>query len=213
MKISKWNEISYETFKDVFYRFVEREDWTKDLVLEVQDPLSISKGDHYDRMYLGTCIEVTGWDKFCSQPYIDILQSVAERNGETLEEAVKNPERKCVVLVMLQRKNPTVVPLLNGKGGANYAALLAGFFGDTMGLESDEDLLDVKNPKWYFKDGEERKVDPRKNAYKNYGPAVKLSRIRTMDYTVWKEDIDGYLLENKPLSYISDDLKNMTLVQ
>lgn len=205
-KISKWNEINYETFKDVFYRFVEHEEWTGDLVLEIQDPLQNC------RMYIGNCLSIEGWDCYCDQPYLELLKSISKINGEEPEKAITSPDRKCIVVCILEDKHPLIVPIMNT--GIQAGSLLAAFFGDSMGIEEEnKDLMDTSRPKWYTKDpAGNRVVDIRHLAFENYRPKDRFIRTRTISYTDWLADIKGWLDEGKEIPGTEEDFKDFTII-
>lgn len=208
-KIGKWNEVTYETMTDIFRRFLEMEDWTKDMVLEIQDPIAIAAGDHERRMYLGNRIGIDGWEKY-DEPYLDCIKAVTEVKG--VDSSIMF-DKDYIILCMLENKNPTIVPIFTVDEKMSRA-LLTAFFGDpSIDGSSFADLIDTSSPKWYTigEDGK-RYVHLGPEAYKEFPIEKKFIRIRTLDYKTWKKDITGFLEDDQPLQYTDLDLQEITLL-
>ena len=208
-KIGKWNEVTYETMTDIFRRFLEMEDWTKDMVLEIQDPVALAKGDPECRMYLGNRIGIDGWDNY-EEPYLDCIKAVTSVRG--FDSSIMF-DKDYIILCMLEGKNPTIVPIFTTDEKMSKA-LLTAFFGDpTIDSGPFADLIDTSSPKWYTvsEDGK-RFVHLGPGAYKKFPTEEKFIRIRTIDYETWKEDVMGFLENDQPLQYTDLDLQNITLL-
>ncbi len=207
-KIGKWNEVTYETMTDIFRRFLGMEDWTKDMVLEIQDPIALAKGDHERRMYLGNKIGIDGWDKY-DEPYLDCIKVVTSMKGV---DSSLMFDKDYIILCMLESKNPTIVPIFTSDEKMSKA-LLTAFFGDpSIDGSSFADLIDTSSPKWYTVENNERYVHLGADDYKKFSPEEKFIRIRTIDYETWKTNITEFLEKNEPLKYTDLDLENITLL-
>ena len=86
-KIYKWNEITYDTMKEVFSSFMNREGWTKGKVLEIQDPVAIRNGDHNCRFYIGHSINIYDWPE---QPFLWLIKKISNLFGADDKKLIKD---------------------------------------------------------------------------------------------------------------------------
>ena len=130
-KIYKWNEITYDTMKEVFSSFMNREDWTKGKVLEIQDPVAIRNGDHNCRFYIGHSINIYDWPE---QPFLWLIKKISNFFGADDKKLIKDTMSLCIYKDGI----PTIIPLfIEDK---QCRVILASCFGDTLGIvEEGED--------------------------------------------------------------------------
>lgn len=182
-KIYKWNEITYDTMKEVFSSFMNREDWTKGKVLEIQDPVAIRNGDHNCRFYIGHSINIYDWPE---QPFLWLIKKISNLFGADDKKLIKDTMSLCIYKDGI----PTIIPLfIEDK---QCRVILASCFGDTLGIvEEGEDsfqTLNMQALKWYLKESDgTRRLDQSEGANKKYSGSEKYVRTRTLEYEAWED--------------------------
>lgn len=196
-KFHKWNEITYETMKEVFTSFINRENWTKDVVLEIQDPVAIRVGKPR-RFYLGSCINMRDFLAY-DEPYVVLLERISEKKGLKVEDFFEDFHG--INLCILEDKNPTIIPIFAKE--KQCEVILATCFGDP-GMTKEE--ADTSQVKWYIKDAEgQRYID--QSPQVKYSDKERLIRTRVVDYDKWFDNIMSYLEKGKDLEGCEEDFK------
>lgn len=200
-RVYKWNEVSCETMIDIFLNFINEEDWTKDKVLEIQNPVEIARGNHFCRTYICNNPRLKRWIK--NTAYTNLIGRLKSWNKIKTD----NLPYLCI---LNNRSISKIIPLLKEQG--YHYSYLRYCLGDSNIYFNKSEISDIKNllsPCWYVKD--EKKdlvVDISLDACKKY--ENKYIRIRVMDYDLWENLINNHI-SNKEGLFEQDDLDKIKI--
>lgn len=208
--IYKWNEIDLNMFLEIFDSFWNGEDWSKELVMEIQNIPAILSDQGDSRVYFSRKINIYDF-KEDNESTINFLESAKEvLNGvdehpittDTKEILYKNSNLSMSIL--LDDGLIRVLPF-----SISSYDVIRHCFGLCVKSEGSlmsyvADLMSF----WYLKDKNtgKRKVDITKNSAKRYSNDQKTIRVRTMDHDDWRKIVEGYKKGEK-MKYTEDDLK------
>ena len=180
--IYKWNEIDLDMFLEVFDSFWNGEDWTKDLVLEVQNIPAILANYSDSRVYFGKKISVNDF-KEDNKSIINFLESA---KGIITDDDLEHTTR--LSMCILDGRQARITPV-----SINSYDLIRSCFG--LYLKDGGNLFNYMSQLmslWYIKVNEKKYVDTRKNSPKKYTDKEKLVRMRTMDFKDWMQLVSNY---------------------
>lgn len=219
--IYKWNEITYNTFKGIFNEFLQRADYLKDKVIEIQIPAACITGKSQARVYLTVHPEILdlAGPKFerVDDCFVRPMVAVAKMEGTTPREILSRPGCMCTVTFEEESDRPLLAPLFIP--GEHTMAFLSLFFGDLD--EVTPIMKEVGNgPKrndgrgyWYIKKGNCRTIDLTKGSLERWhGSQEKTVRMRTIDWDTWYKMADARISGQGLLNDEGDlDIMDFTL--
>lgn len=181
--IYKWNEIDLEMFLEVFDSFWNWEDWSRELVLEVQNIPAILSNCPDSRIYFSRKINISDFrdDNKNIIGFLDSAKKLLEENGNELSNynlSMCILDNKQVRIVPASNESYDVIKTCFGYCSGKNDSLLS-FVADLMSL-------------WYIKKDGEVYIDMKKGAAKNYKNNQKFIRMRTMDFKDWLDIIKEY---------------------
>lgn len=201
--IHKWNELDFYHFDEFLSNFENGDEWTKKVVLELQDPYSILLGKQ-KRVFLGYGIKVKDYEKYNERflKLVNILQSGVPDLNILEKESLS-------LCYLSKEEGPVIVPLVgsDSKGGSR-SVVRHMLFGDT---NKEADIIgkilnaDPGPGVWYEKDpdlGRVLWIPQRKGISQNN----RIIRFRTIDLEDWKRLISDWINGNTE-EISKDDLK------
>lgn len=206
--IYKWNEINLDMFLEIFDSFWNGEDWSKELVMEIQNIPAILSNQGDSRVYFSRKINIYDF-KEDNESTINFLESAKEvLNGDdkypidTKEILHKNSNLSMSIL--LDDGLIRVLPFSISSYDVIRHCFGLYVKGESSLMSYVADLMNF----WYLKskDTGKRKVDITKNSVKKYDNNEKIIRVRTMDYDDWRSIINTYK-DTKIIRNTEDDLK------
>lgn len=189
--IYKWNEISIDMFLEILNRFWEQEDWSKNLILEVQNIKSIlyPETNKNFRIYFGNKIDLYNFKE--DNKY---LASFLNASKEILGEHDPIFETK-LSMCILKNNKVNIVPVID----INIILSIVGIttFDNNYIPKIDKDKenndISILPELWYIKDKNgNRFLDTNKNSIDKYDNNQKVVRIRTIDYSDWNDIVNDY---------------------
>lgn len=200
-RVYKWNEVSCETMIDIFLNFINEESWTKNKILEIQNPVEIAKGNHLRRIYICNGEGLENWIK--DTPYTSLIKRL-ELWGRV---KMNNPQYLCI---LDNRHISKMIPLLKEQGyHHSYLRYCLGDSGISLNKNEISNVKDSLFPCWYTKDEKGNSiVDIGLGACRKY--KNKYVRIRVMDRNLWKDLINNHI-NNKEGLLEDDDLEKIKL--
>ena len=216
-----WSEVSSVMMGDIISSIEKEEDWTKNIIIEVQDPIAIYSGMMERRIYVfNRTPDIKRFWKYGEQTYLNLLKQRIQEFGApfTVENMLsqKNIFYFCILDEDSKKENskcPTIIPIFGhnfvvGKSQGGYysmsvALMSARFlflnFGDPLNREKEMDqdennyASEYSNSKWYIKEGGKNVVDIKFKSYKDYPPEKRMYRIRAIKPDVWENRLYDYL--------------------
>ena len=199
--VYKWNEIDLNMFLDVFDSFWNGEDWSLDLILEIQNIPAIISNFPLSRFYLGKKINIYDFKEDNEQTinFMESAKNIFRENNLNSDELDNITNLSMSILV---EKRVRVVPI----SASSYDIMRSCFGLYTKGGSSLLSYLSELMNLWYIKKNDEQRIiDLAKGASKNYSDNKKYIRMRTMNFEDWKTMVDRYKMTGK-LDNIEDDL-------
>lgn len=181
--IYKWNEIDLEMFLEVFDSFWNWEDWSKDLVLEVQNIPAIISNCPDSRIYFSRKINISDF-KDDNKNVLGFLNSAKKLLEDNNNELSNFNLSMCI----LDNKQVRIVPA--SEGSYDVIKTCFGYCSskDSSLLSFVAELMSL----WYIKKDGVKYIDMSKGAAENYKNSQKLIRMRTMDFKDWLNIIKEY---------------------
>lgn len=199
--VYKWNEIDLNMFLDVFDSFWNGEDWSLDLILEIQNIPAIVSNYPLSRFYLGKKINIHDFKKDNEQTinFMESAKNIFKENNLNSDEL---DNITSLSMSILDEKRVRVVPI----SSSSYDIMRSCFGLYTKGGSSLLSYMSELMNLWYIKKNDgQRIIDLAKGASKNYSDNEKYIRMRTMNFEDWKTMVDRYKMTGK-LDNIEDDL-------
>lgn len=204
--IYEWNELCYNDFKIFLEELLTRKSaWTKNKIMEIQDPVSIKAGYPLKRFFFGTYFNIFDYPE-ANKEFVSYLNSVSKILPDIKEEIQSNSSAS---MCELENGIPHISPIYCKELGVIWSTC----FGDE---DKKTNLIKslVSKPiiLWYIKDNGKIKIDLRPDSGKLYTGQERMIRFRTMDYDPdWKKLI-GSEIEEK---FTKDDIKeeNITVIE
>ena len=199
--VYKWNEIDLNMFLDVFDSFWNGEDWSLDLILEIQNIPAIVSNYPLSRFYLGKKINIHDFKKDHEQTinFMESAKNIFKENNLNSDEL---DNITSLSMSILDEKRVRVVPI----SSSSYDIMRSCFGLYTKGGSSLLSYMSELMNLWYIKKNDgQRIIDLAKGASKNYSDNEKYIRMRTMNFEDWKTMVDRYKMTGK-LDNIEDDL-------
>ena len=205
--IHKWNELSYNYFREFFLQFAEnKEDWTKGKIMEIQNPGSVVTGTRC-RVFFGKDINVFDYEQYNS----DIVEALSMINKMyPKSKASKNSSYQMSMCIMDKTFGPSITPVVTNVMDIpideQLNVLWSTSFGETeKNNKITKKFITVPLILWYSKEKSgTRMLDTRKDSGKYYKPDERFIRFRTLDTSDWKEFINNEL-SGKDVSYFTKD--------
>lgn len=199
--VYKWNEIDLNMFLDVFDSFWNGEDWSLDLILEIQNIPAIISNYPLSRFYLGKKINIYDF-KEDNEQTINFMESAKNIFRENNLDSSELDNITSLSMSILDEKRVRVVPI----SSSSYDIMRSCFGLYTKGGSSLLSYMSELMNLWYIKKNDgQRIIDLAKGASKNYSDNEKYIRMRTMNFEDWKTMVDRYKMTGK-LDNIEDDL-------
>ena len=199
--VYKWNEIDLNMFLDVFDSFWNGEDWSLDLILEIQNIPAIISNYPLSRFYLGKKINIYDF-KGDNEQTINFMESAKDIFRENNLNSDELDNITSLSMSILDEKRVRVVPI----SASSYDIMRSCFGLYTKGGSSLLSYMSELMNLWYIKKNDgQRIIDLAKGASKNYSDNEKYIRMRTMNFEDWKTMVDRYKMTGK-LDNIEDDL-------
>ena len=199
--VYKWNEIDLNMFLDVFDSFWNGEDWSLDLILEIQNIPAIVSNYPLSRFYLGKKINIHDFKKDNEQTinFMESAKNIFKENNLNSDEL---DNITSLSMSILDEKRVRVVPI----SASSYDIMKSCFGLYTKGGSSLLSYMSELMNLWFIKKNDgQRIIDLAKGASKNYSDNEKYIRMRTMNFKDWKTMVDRYKMTGK-LDNIEDDL-------
>lgn len=217
-----WSEVSSIMMGEIVSSIEKEEGWTKNIIIEVQDPLAIYSGLMERRLYLFNRTPDIGrlW-KYGEQTYLDLLKQRAQEFKAPFSVEDMLSQNNIFYFCILDGywktgKCPTLIPIFGhsitvGENSKGYYSMSAAFmsarflflnFGDPLNREKEMEADNAKyeseysNSKWYVKEGGKNIVDIKFKSYKDYPSEKRMYRIRAIKPEVWEKRLYDYL-DNK----------------
>ena len=188
-------------FLDVFDSFWNGEDWSLDLILEIQNIPAIISNFPLSRFYLGKKINIYDF-KEDNEQTINFMESAKNIFRENNLNSDELDNITNLSMSILDEKRVRVVPI----SASSYDIMRSCFGLYTKGGSSLLSYLSELMNLWYIKKNDEQRIiDLAKGASKNYSDNEKYIRMRTMKFEDWKTMVDRYKMTGK-LDNIEDDL-------
>lgn len=188
-------------FLDVFDSFWNGEDWSLDLILEIQNIPAIISNFPLSRFYLGKKINIYDF-KEDNEQTINFMESAKNIFRENNLNSDELDNITNLSMSILDEKRVRVVPI----SASSYDIMRSCFGLYTKGGSSLLSYLSELMNLWYIKKNDgQRIIDLAKGASKNYSDNEKYIRMRTMKFEDWKTMVDRYKMTGK-LDNIEDDL-------
>lgn len=188
-------------FLDVFDSFWNGEDWSLDLILEIQNIPAIVSNYPLSRFYLGKKINIHDFKKDNEQTinFMESAKNIFKENNLNSDEL---DNITSLSMSILDEKRVRVVPI----SSSSYDIMRSCFGLYTKGGSSLLSYMSELMNLWYIKKNDgQRIIDLAKGASKNYSDNEKYIRMRTMNFEDWKTMVDRYKMTGK-LDNIEDDL-------
>lgn len=182
--MKKWNEITCRSALKLISEFINKEEWTLDKVLEIQDPISIITETKH-RLYFGNCITV---DEYKENPYTSAIKRMMDWK------LLDGIEGMCSICMIEPPAPPLVLPLFRHQDHKNLPIL---------GYKHSP------TPRWYRKKGNTRIFYPSTYSEDLTNTYV---RIRTFSKETWRNMISGYIKEGTELNSENDLRKEDFLI-
>lgn len=199
--VYKWNEIDLNMFLDVFDSFWNGEDWSLDLILEIQNIPAIISNYPLSRFYLGKKINIYDF-KEDNEQTINFMESAKDILRENNLNSDELDNITNLSMSILDEKRVRVVPI----SASSYDIMRSCFGLYTKGGSSLLSYMSELMNLWYIKKNDgQRIIDSAKGASKNYSDNEKYIRMRTVNFEDWKTMVDQYKLTGK-LDNIENDL-------
>lgn len=199
--VYKWNEVDLNMFLDVFDSFWNGEDWSLDLILEIQNIPAIISNYPLFRFYLGKKINIYDF-KEDNEQTINFMESAKDILRENNLNSNELDNITSLSMSILDEKRVRVVPI-----SASSYDIMRSCFG--LHIKGGSSLLSYMSELmnlWYIKKNDgQRIIDLAKGASKNYSDNEKYIRMRTMNFEDWKTMVDRYKITGK-LDNIENDL-------
>lgn len=188
-------------FLDVFDSFWNGEDWSLDLILEIQNIPAIISNFPLSRFYLGKKINIYDF-KEDNEQTINFMESAKNIFRENNLNSDELDNITNLSMSILDGKRVRVVPI----SASSYDIMRSCFGLYTKGGSSLLSYMSELMNLWYIKKNDgQRIIDLAKGASKNYSDNEKYIRMRTMKFEDWKTMVDRYKMTGK-LDNIEDDL-------
>ena len=188
-------------FLDVFDSFWNGEDWSLDLILEIQNIPAIVSNYPLSRFYLGKKINIHDFKKDNEQTinFMESAKNIFKENNLNSDEL---DNITSLSMSILDEKRVRVVPI----SASSYDIMKSCFGLYTKGGSSLLSYMSELMNLWFIKKNDgQRIIDLAKGASKNYSDNEKYIRMRTMNFKDWKTMVDRYKMTGK-LDNIEDDL-------
>ena len=188
-------------FLDVFDSFWNGEDWSLDLILEIQNIPAIISNYPLSRFYLGKKINIYDF-KEDNEQTINFMESAKDILRENNLNSDELDNITNLSMSILDEKRVRVVPI----SASSYDIMRSCFGLYTKGGSSLLSYMSELMNLWYIKKNDgQRIIDSAKGASKNYSDNEKYIRMRTVNFEDWKTMVDQYKLTGK-LDNIENDL-------
>ena len=199
--VYKWNGIDLNMFLDVFDSFWNGEDWSLDLILEIQNIPAIISNYPLSRFYLGKKINIYDF-KEDNEQTINFMESAKNILRENNLNSDELDNITSLSMSILDEKRVRVVPI----SASSYDIMRSCFGLYNKGGSSLLSYMSELMNLWYIKKNDgQRIIDLAKGASKNYSDNEKCIRMRTMNFEDWKTMVDRYKMTGK-LDNIENDL-------
>ena len=188
-------------FLDVFDSFWNGEDWSLDLILEIQNIPAIVSNYPLSRFYLGKKINIHDFKKDNEQTinFMESAKNIFKENNLNSDEL---DNITSLSMSILDEKRVRVVPI----SSSSYDIMRSCFGLYTKGGSSLLSYMSELMNLWYIKKNDgQRIIDLAKGASKNYSDNEKYIRMRTINFEDWKTMVDRYKITGK-LDNIENDL-------
>ena len=162
--VYKWNEIDLNMFLDVFDSFWNGEDWSLDLILEIQNIPAIVSNYPLSRFYLGKKINIHDFKKDNEQTinFMESAKNIFKENNLNSDEL---DNITSLSMSILDEKRVRVVPI----SSSSYDIMRSCFGLYTKGGSSLLSYMSELMNLWYIKKNDgQRIIDLAKGARKDY---------------------------------------------
>lgn len=207
--IYKWNELDYYHFNEFLQKFEDGDEWTKNKIMEIQDPYALIIGKQR-RVFFGRGIHAKDFKEY-NVTFLKLIKALSSG----IPDIIKDFEGEdCVSMCMLSEETgPKIIPLINRGDKSSLTYVRHTLFG-----EIDEEVLKISKilnkggdfsnggPQlWYEKNDEgSREIwIPHKE---NLPQTKRIIRFRTMDVEDWKRLMKDFLENNDFSEMTAGDL-------
>ena len=193
-------------FKDIFDAYWKGEDWTRDKVLEIQNPMAIKTNWPELRVYFGKGIDINEWADW-NKGALSIINNM---NSYIPMNSILTDQKLSMCLL---DKGPRITPL--GSVNIHYDLIWNMCFGANQKLDLDFDITTPESDKslclWYTKNKTKYIVEP--GQFGNYDNFTKMIRIRSIDLADWKDMMRNYTKNyNNDCLNIDNDIPKRSII-
>lgn len=189
--IYKWNELDFHHFEEFLKAFENKEEWTKKVILELQDPYSILFGKPR-RVFIGYGINVEDYAQY-NERFLKLV-NIFKSGIPDFDMLGKDSISICC----LTKDGPCITPLVGGQlNGGSFGIMRNFLFGEKS---KEADLINSIFPEqsnsgpgiWYQKNEGKRVVwIPQKEGV---SAKERFVRFRTIDLNDWKRLVDEWMV-------------------
>lgn len=200
--IYKWNELDFHHFEEFLKAFENKEEWTKKVILELQDPYPILF-EKPRRVFIGYGINVEDYAQY-NERFLKIV-SMFKSGIPDLDMLGKDSISICY----LTKDGPSIIPLVGSQLNGSFGIMRSALFGEkSKEAETMSRIFPGESTGpgvWYQKDKTLGRVIwiPQ---IKDVPSKEKFVRFRTIDLEDWKRLIEDWMNGNYE-EISKDDLK------